>query len=233
MSEPALTPEALDELARLEAAAVRASQHARDMDERGAGSVGWEAISSARAREREAHGGHQQALINAAPALIAAARERDELRAGMALRVIDAGPSEDGAFLMRLKTSLAPILGQTFVNACEEAGAPNSLELHLATQDGRRVLVTVQRMEGLTPAQQRLAAEAERDSLRDRLAAAEKERDQALANHADVQRAYAAWIEAAAARIEPATVTLPINIGSACAAEIRALLPKPEKEAGR
>ena len=61
-----------------------------------------------------------------------------------------------------------------------------------------------------------------------------------------LQRAYAAGIEAAAAHIESATLTItkmggwtisgslasPINIGSACADEIRALLPKPEKEAG-
>lgn len=75
----------------------------------------------------------------------------------------------DGTIGMSLPDRLVKIIGALSASALDELGAENYVEMHATSpDDDRRLVVTAQRTEPgtLTPHEARLAAEAERDLLR-------------------------------------------------------------------
>ena len=82
-----------------------------------------------------------------------------------------AEPKPDGGFGFTFSGLAVQLMAESFADQFKQSGAVNYLELLFEHADVGQMTVTMQRVEGLTPAQKLAKSEAERDEL---LAALEK-----------------------------------------------------------
>lgn len=71
----------------------------------------------------------------------------------------------DGKMALELGTDMAKIMAEAYLGMLDTMGAVNYCELEMHVGDGRKLLVTVQRLERPTAHDLRLAAEAKFDAL--------------------------------------------------------------------
>lgn len=95
-----------------------------------------------------------------------------------------AEPNTDGSFGFTFSGFAIQLMAESFADQFRESGAINYLELLFEHKDIGPLTVTMQRTQGLTPAQKLTKAEAERDALKadyDKLAAAHSELRESMA----------------------------------------------------
>jgi hypothetical protein len=86
------------------------------------------------------------------------------------MRLHGAGPRADGAFGFEFSGGVCQLLAEAYAEQFKQSGAINYLELLFQHSDIGPLTITMQLVEGLTPAQKLAQAEAERDALQARLA---------------------------------------------------------------
>lgn len=91
------------------------------------------------------------------------------------MRIHGAGPRADGGFGFEFSGGVCQLLAEAYAEQFKQSGAINYLELLFQHSDIGPLTITMQRIEGLTPAQKLAQAEAERDALKMRLAELEKQ----------------------------------------------------------
>lgn len=82
------------------------------------------------------------------------------------LRLHGAGSRTDGGFGFEFSGGLCQLLAEAYADQFRESGAVNYLELLFNHTEIGPLTITMQRVEGLTPAQKLAKAEAERDALK-------------------------------------------------------------------
>lgn len=91
------------------------------------------------------------------------------------MRLHGAGPRGDGGFGFEFSGGVCQLLAEAYAEQFKQSGAINYLELLFQHSDIGPLTITMQRVEGLTPAQKLAQAEAERDALQAKLAELEKQ----------------------------------------------------------
>lgn len=81
------------------------------------------------------------------------------------LKLHHAGPRHDGGFGFEFSGGACQLLAEAYAEQFRESGAINYLELLFEHSEIGPLTITMQRVEGLTPAQKLAKAEAERDAL--------------------------------------------------------------------
>lgn len=81
------------------------------------------------------------------------------------LRLHGAGPRTDGGFGFEFSGGVCQLLAEAYADQFRESGAVNYLELLFNHTEIGPLTITMQRVEGLTPAQKLARAETERDAL--------------------------------------------------------------------
>lgn len=92
------------------------------------------------------------------------------------MRLHGAGPRADGGFGFEFSGGVCQLLAEAYAEQFKQSGAINYLELLFQHSDIGPLTITMQRIEGLTPAQKLAQAEAERDSLQAKLAELENQK---------------------------------------------------------
>lgn len=85
------------------------------------------------------------------------------------LRLNNAGPRADGGFGFELSGGVCHLMAEGFAEQFKQSGAINYLELLFDHSDIGPLTITMQRVNGLTPAQKLAKAETERDGLQQKL----------------------------------------------------------------
>ncbi|MDH1171405.1 hypothetical protein [Pantoea agglomerans] len=81
------------------------------------------------------------------------------------VRLHGAGPRRDGGFGFEFSGGVCQLLAEAYAEQFKQSGAINYLELLFQHSDIGPLTITMQRVDGLTPAQKLAQAENERDSL--------------------------------------------------------------------
>lgn len=81
------------------------------------------------------------------------------------VRIHSAGPHADGGFGFEFSGGVCQLMAEAYAEQFRQSGAINYLELLFNHSDIGPLNITMQRVEGLTPAQKLAQAEAERDYL--------------------------------------------------------------------
>lgn len=92
------------------------------------------------------------------------------------MRLHGAGPRADGGFGFEFSGGVCQLLAEAYAEQFKQSGAINYLELLFQHSDIGPLTITMQRVEGLTPAQKLSQAEAERDALQAKLAELQKQK---------------------------------------------------------
>lgn len=87
-----------------------------------------------------------------------------EILAGV-VRLHGAGPRADGGFGFEFSGGICQLMAEAYAEQFRQSGAINYLELLFNHSDIGPLTITMQRVEGLTPAQKFTQAEAQRDEL--------------------------------------------------------------------
>jgi len=85
------------------------------------------------------------------------------------VRLHGAGPRADGGFGFEFSGGVCPLMAEAYAEQFKQSGAINYLELLFNHSDIGPLTITMQRVEGLTPAQKLAQAEAQRDALQQKL----------------------------------------------------------------
>lgn len=85
------------------------------------------------------------------------------------VRLHSAGPRADGGFGFEFSGSICQLMAEAYAEQFRQSGAVNYLELLFNHSDIGPLTITMQRVEGLTPAQKLAQAEAQRDELQQKL----------------------------------------------------------------
>ncbi|AMG57713.1 hypothetical protein [Pantoea vagans] len=93
-----------------------------------------------------------------------AGKNLGEILAGE-MRLHGAGPRADGGFGFEFSGGVCQLLAEAYADQFKQSGAINYLELLFQHSDIGPLTITMQRVEGLTPAQKLAQAEAQRDAL--------------------------------------------------------------------
>jgi len=81
------------------------------------------------------------------------------------VRLHGAGPRADGGFGFEFSGGICQLMAEAYAEQFRQSGAINYLELLFHHSDIGPLTITMQRVEGLTPAQKLAQAEAQRDDL--------------------------------------------------------------------
>lgn len=81
------------------------------------------------------------------------------------VRLNGAGPRADGCFGFEFSGGICQLMAEAYAEQFRQSGAINYLELLFHHSDIGPLTITMQRVEGLTPAQKLAQAEAQRDAL--------------------------------------------------------------------
>lgn len=81
------------------------------------------------------------------------------------VRLHGAGPRADGGFGFEFSGGICQLMANAYAQQFRQSGAINYLELLFNHSDIGPLTITMQRVEGLTPAQKLAQAEAQRDDL--------------------------------------------------------------------
>ena len=95
-------------------------------------------------------------------------KDLGEILAGE-LRLNGAGPRADGGFGFEFSGGVCQLMAEAYAEQFRQSGAINYLELLFHHSDIGPFTITMQRVEGLTPAQKLAQAEAQRDSIQQKL----------------------------------------------------------------
>ncbi|WP_277268335.1 hypothetical protein [Pantoea septica] len=95
-------------------------------------------------------------------------KDLGEILAGE-VRLHGAGPRADGGFGFEFSGGICQLMVEAYAEQFRQSGAINYLELLFNHSDIGPLTITMQRVEGLTPAQKLAQAEAQRDSLQQKL----------------------------------------------------------------
>lgn len=85
------------------------------------------------------------------------------------LRLHGAGPRADGGFGFEFSGGVCQLMAEAYADQFKQSGAINYLELLFDHTEIGPLTITMQRVEGLTPAQKLAQAEAERDALQEQI----------------------------------------------------------------
>lgn len=85
------------------------------------------------------------------------------------VRLHSAGPRADGGFGFEFSGGICQLMAEAYAEQFRQSGAINYLELLFHHSDIGQLTITMQRVEGLTPAQKLAQAEAQRDDLQQKL----------------------------------------------------------------
>lgn len=85
------------------------------------------------------------------------------------VRLNGAGPRADGGFGFEFSGGVCQLMAEAYAEQFRQSGAINYLELLFHHSDIGPLTITMQRVEGLTPAQKLAQAEAQRDDLQQKL----------------------------------------------------------------
>lgn len=102
------------------------------------------------------------------------------------MRLHGAGPRADGGFGFEFSGGVCQLLAEAYADQFKQSGAINYLELLFQHSDVGPLTITMQRVEGLTPAQKLAQAEGERDALQVKLAELEKQEAAAWTSKANL-----------------------------------------------
>jgi len=95
------------------------------------------------------------------------------------LRLNSAGPKKDGGFGFEFSGGVCQLLAEAYADQFKQSGAINYLELLFDHTEIGPLTITMQRVEGLTPAQKLAKVEAERDALAAELSRLRKQKPMA------------------------------------------------------
>lgn len=85
------------------------------------------------------------------------------------MRLNNAGPRADGGFGFEFSGGVCQLMAEAFAEQFKQSGAINYLELLFDHSDIGPLTITMQRVDGLTPAHKLAKAESERDALQQKL----------------------------------------------------------------
>lgn len=85
------------------------------------------------------------------------------------MRLNNAGPREGGGFGFEFSGGVCQLMAEAFAEQFKHSGAINYLELLFDHSDIGPLTITMQRVDGLTPAHKLAKAESERDALQQKL----------------------------------------------------------------
>lgn len=94
-------------------------------------------------------------------------------------RLQSAAPDGKGGFMIRIQAGIVPLIAEMLSAHMDDAGAENYLGLQFDHPKKGSLMVTIQRVDGLTPEQVCAAVRTERDAARRDLAAAREALDEA------------------------------------------------------
>lgn len=100
------------------------------------------------------------------------------------MRLNGAGPRADGGFGFEFSGGVCQLLAEAYADQFKQSGAINYLELLFDHTEIGPLTITMQRVEGLTPAHKLAQAEAERDQLQEQVKALSGE-NVSLRDHCD------------------------------------------------